>query len=105
MVKKSTRNLKEAATGRINSNNQQRRQMASRLSYRWLPPPHPLKKTWGAKGTNMNEIYSKLGWSLRAVYFAPLLLPSPVKIFEAPATLPLSFVAAPKINPHAPPKN
>ena len=39
------------------------------------------------------------------IYFAPLLLPSPVKIFEAPATLPLSFVAAPKINTNTSPKN
>ena len=57
------------------------------------------------KGTNMNERYSRLGWSLTAIYFAPLLLPSPVKIFEAPSTLPLSFVAAPKTNPNTSPKN
>ena len=48
---------------------------------------------------NINEIYSRIGWSLMAIYFAPLLLPSPVKIFEAPATLLLSFVAALKQNP------
>ena len=47
----------------------------------------------------MNKRYSRLGWSLTAIYFAPLLLPSPVKIFEAPVTLPLSFVASPKTNP------
>ena len=46
----------------------------------------------------MNEIYSRLGWSLTAIYFALLFLPIPVKIFEAPATLPLIFVAAPKTN-------
>ena len=51
------------------------------------------------KGTNMNGIYSRLGWSLTEIYFASFLLPSPVKIFEALATLPLSFVVAPKINP------
>ena len=51
------------------------------------------------KGPNMNKIYSRLGWSLTAILFAPLLLPSPVKIFEAQTTLPLSFVAAPKTNP------
>ena len=44
----------------------------------------------------MNERYSRLGWSLTEIYFASLLLHSIVKIFEAPATLPLSFVAAPK---------
>ena len=48
---------------------------------------------------NMNKICSRLRWSLTATYFAPLLLPSPVKILEAPSTLPLSFVAAPKTNP------
>ena len=47
----------------------------------------------------MNKRYSRLGWSLTEIYFAPLLLPSPVKIFEAPSILPLSFVAAPKTNP------
>ena len=47
----------------------------------------------------MNKIYSKLGWSLTAIYFPPLLLPSPVKIFEAPVTLLLSFVLTPKTNP------
>ena len=56
-------------------------------------------KQWVHKGTIMNKIYSRLGWSLTAIYFAPLLLFSPVKIFEAPATLLLSFVAAPKTNP------
>ena len=45
----------------------------------------------------MNEIYSRLGWSLTEIYFASFL-PIPVKIFEAPATLPLSLVAAPKTN-------
>ena len=57
------------------------------------------------KGTNMNKIYSRLGWSLTAIYFAPSLLPSPVKIFEATTTLSLSFVAVPKTNPNTSPKN
>ena len=48
------------------------------------------------KGKNINGIHSRLGWSLTAIYFATFLLPSPVKIFEAPATLRLSFLAAPK---------
>ena len=47
----------------------------------------------------MNEIFSRLGLILTAIYFAPLLLPNAVKIFEAPSALLLSFVAAPKKNP------
>ena len=52
----------------------------------------------------MNKIYSRLGWSLIAIYFALLLLPSLVKIFETPVTLPLSFVAAHLKIPILPPR-
>ena len=36
------------------------------------------------------------------IYFAPLLLPIPVKIFEVPSIFPLSFVVAPKKIPILP---
>ena len=52
----------------------------------------------GNKGMNTNEKCSRRGCSLTDIHFASLLLTSPVKIFEAPSTLPLSFVAAPKSN-------
>ena len=71
------------------------------LNYTYISGFHHLihKTKQGVhKGTNMDEIYSRLGWILTSIYFPPLLLPSTVKIFEAPATLPLSFVAAPKTN-------
>ena len=50
-------------------------------SPRWCGFHHLIHKTKKGvhKGTNMNKIYSNLGLGLTEIYFAPLLLPSPVK--------------------------